>query len=392
MQAYLDCFSGISGDMTLGAMVDLGVPVGWLERELGLMPLEGFDISVRQVMRHGISAALVEVVAEENHHHRRYSHIRAMIDGSSYSMRVKERSLAVFGRLAAAESVIHNVPEEEVHFHEVGGLDAIVDIVGSCLALEYMSVDLITASPLPLGSGFVECRHGTLPIPVPATVEILKGVPVYAGNVACEMVTPTGAAIATALASFFGPLPKMRFEKIGYGAGSREFDTQPNLLRVMLGEPAQQAAGLTIENLVMVECCIDDMNPELYGYLMERLFGRGALDVFWVPVNMKKNRPGTMIKVLCESRRRDDIVECIFLESTTLGVRVYEVQRWALAREEFSIPTQWGDVSAKKVVGIDGSERVIPEFEACRRIADCHGLPLRSVYDKVLLAYHDGTQ
>ncbi|MEJ2157002.1 MAG: nickel pincer cofactor biosynthesis protein LarC [Desulfobacteraceae bacterium] len=270
--AYFDCFSGISGDMTLGALVGLGVPVEWIQKELEQLPLDEFSLNCGGVNRNGIHSNLMEIRFEESHHHRNYQTIAAMIEESSFTPWVKRTSLEMFDRVAAAEAAVHRMPKEKVHFHEVGAMDAIIDIVGTCLGLAYLNIDRVTASPLPLGSGFVECQHGTLPVPAPATLEILKGVPVRSGTIAKEMVTPTGAAIISTIADRFEPMPLMRVERIAYGAGTRDLGTQPNLLRVILGASEPEDDGRHLERQVMVECNIDDMNPEWFGYLMETLF------------------------------------------------------------------------------------------------------------------------
>jgi hypothetical protein len=306
-----------------------------------------------------------------------------MIEQSPFSSRVKQTSLAMFDRVAAAEATIHQMPKEKVHFHEVGAMDAIIDIVGTCLGLEYLGIDRVTASPLPLGSGFVQCQHGTLPVPAPATLEILKGLPVYAGSAAQEIVTPTGAAIISTIADCFEPMPLMRVNRVAYGAGTRDLGGQPNLLRVILGDPESEAVGRHLEKQVMVECNIDDMNPEWFGYLMETLFEEGALDVFWEPIYMKKNRPGTMVRVLCDPVKRPAVVDRILAETTTIGVRFYEVQRTCLKRRAIEVETPWGRLKAKAVSDLDGSERIIPEFDACKKVAQANGIPLRAVYGAV---------
>lgn len=384
--AYFDCFSGISGDMTLGALVGLGVPVRWLEGELKRLPVDEFSIGVLDISSHGIQANRMNIQVVDKGHHRDYGTISGMISGSTLPEKVKDKSLAMFRCIAEAEAAVHNQPVEKVHFHEVGGMDAIIDIVGACLALEYLKIERVAASPLPLGSGFVKCQHGTLPVPAPATVEILKGVPVYAGSVAKEMVTPTGAAIISSLTEDFVPMPLMRIDRVGYGAGSRELDDRPNVLRVIVGESLNGEADPALEKLVMVECNIDDMNPEMFGYLMDQLFEDGALDVFWEPVYMKKNRPGTLVRVLCRTEKRAGICERILSETTTLGVRFHEVQRSCLSRRIVEVDTPWGKIQAKEVVGIDGGKRVVPEFEACRKVAQTHGVALRTVYDAVLVS------
>jgi hypothetical protein len=381
--AYFDCFSGISGDMALGALVDLGVPAAWIRESLRVLPLDGFDIQARTVMRHGIAAVQVTVETAEDHHHRHYDHIQALIEKSPLSDRVKRNSLAIFERIAEAEAKIHGCPKESVHFHEVGSMDAIVDVVGSCLAMEYLGIDTVMASALPLGRGFVTCAHGILPVPAPAVIEILKGVPVYSGNVEMELVTPTGAAILVGTGTEFVPMPPMKVLRAGYGAGTREIEAQPNLLRVLLGEATSPCSATAPERLVMVETCIDDMNPEIFGYLMEILFSDGALDVFWVPVQMKKNRPGTLVKVLCAPEHREKVVTRILTETTSLGVRYHEVYRTALPRESVRVQSAFGTIEVKRVIGMDGEAQWIPEYEVCRRIAQERKVPLRQVYETI---------
>lgn len=380
--AYFDCFSGISGDMTLGALVHLGVPLDWLKHQLAALPLEGFDIVARNVTCNGMGAVKVDVRCLEKQPHRHHSDIVALIEKSDLPLPVKQNSLAIFDRLAEAEAHIHGCTKESVHFHEVGAVDAVADIVGSCLGLDYLGIDAIHVSPLPLGSGMLTCEHGVLPIPAPATVEILKDVPVYGGPRGKELVTPTGAAIAASLANAFGPLPEMRVEKAGYGAGSHQLAEQPNVLRVMIGEPVPQSM-VTTETLQVVETSLDDMNPEFFGYLMERLFEDGALDVLWVPVHMKKNRPGTLVQVLCEAGVRQAVIDRILSETTSLGVRWHEVRRMALKRRAVEVDTDFGRVAAKAITGIDGSVRIVPEFEVCRKIALEKGVALRTVYASV---------
>ncbi|MFZ1986472.1 MAG: nickel pincer cofactor biosynthesis protein LarC [Desulfatitalea sp.] len=381
--AYFDCFSGISGDMTLGALVHLGVPAAWLKETLRSLPLDGFDIQVRCVQRNGIAAMKVDVESAEEHHHRHFGHIQALIEKCPLSDRVKRDSMAIFERIADAEAKIHCCPKESVHFHEVGSMDAIVDVVGSCLAMEYLGIDTILASALPLGRGFVTCAHGVIPVPAPAVLEILKGVPVYSGNAEMELVTPTGAAILVGTGAEFASMPPMKILRVGYGAGTREIDGRPNLLRVLLGEATPSHSATTPERLVMVETSIDDMNPEIFGYLMETLFDDGALDVFWVPVQMKKNRPGTLVKVLCAPEHREQVVARILAETTSLGVRYHEVYRTALPRQTVTVQSAFGTIEVKRVVGLDGDAQWIPEYEVCRRIAQERKVPLRQVYETI---------
>jgi len=383
MIAYFDCFSGISGDMTLGAFLDLGVPLELLKDSLSQLIPQEFDISVETVSRHGISAKHANVQVKDSATSRHYSDIVSLIQNSPLSENVKTRSLSIFDRIATAEAGIHGSNKEHVHLHEVGGIDAIVDIVGTALCVDCLGIDTVVASKIPVGEGFVTSQHGRLPVPVPATTAILKGVPVYGSGVPSELVTPTGAAIVTSLSGSYGAIPDMTIEKIGYGAGTKEFDDRPNLLRVLMGNPEASLAGLHHEQLVMIEACVDDMNPELYGFLMDRLVADGALDVFWVPVYMKKNRPGTMVQVLCTRDQKNSLIQRILTETTSLGVRHYAVDRNSLPREPAQVNTRFGPVQVKKVTAPDGEVRWVPEYEACKNIALEKNIPLRIVYDTV---------
>ena len=383
MLAYFDCFSGISGDMTLGAFIDLGVPVQWLKDTLCSIPLTGFDLTVSSVSRHGIMAKSVHIYSEDTEESRDYITIRSLIEKSPLSAMVKQRSVKIFERLANAESKIHGCPAEKVHFHEVGGIDAIADIVGAALCIEYLGIKRITASSLPLGTGFVSCRHGTLPVPSPATLEILKGIPVFGTGIACELVTPTGAAIIATLAESYGPMPDMAIEKTGYGAGKQDIESKPNLLRIIAGTPKNQQTDSRKETVVMIETCIDDMNPEIFGFVMDRLFEDGALDVYWIPVFMKKNRPGTMAQVLCRKSQKEAIINRILSETTSSGVRYYDVERAILAREEIIVKTGYGMIKAKRITDTDGAVRIVPEYEVCKKIALERNIPIRVVYDAI---------
>jgi len=387
MLAYFDCFSGISGDMALGALLDLGIPVEWLQERLKKIPLETFDIKVEQVLRNGLKAQNVFVNVKDDGKSRNYKEIRLLIEASPLSESVKNKSLKIFDRIAFAEAKIHQCPVEEVHFHEVGGVDAIVDIVGTALCLEHLGIKKIIASTIPLGRGFVLCSHGTLPIPAPATIEILKDVPVYGTQIENELVTPTGAAIIASIAESFGPIPQMNVEKIGYGAGKNNLGNRPNLLRVITGTVSDSRTKNHTEyqkgNIVVVETCIDDMNPEIFGFLMDRLFEDGALDVLWIPVFMKKNRPGTMIQVMCADEKKDIVINRILSETTSLGIRYYGVQRRFLERQQIKIKTKYGKLDVKQVKDINGSVRLIPEYEVCKKIAIEKNIPIRKVYDTI---------
>jgi len=389
MFAYFDCFSGISGDMTLGALLDLGVPLKWLKESLSAIPLEGFEITETAVWRHGIQAkrAMVEV-KQEDHIERNFFEIKSTIQASPLSSEVKKRSISIFERLAAAEAKIHGCPIDDVHFHEVGAIDAIVDIVGTSLGLEYLGISEVMASKIPLGRGFVSCRHGNLPVPAPATAAILTDVPVYGTEIEHELVTPTGAAIIVSLAKAFKPMPEMRIQSIGYGAGQRELESRPNLLRVIVGTKNEADTrlqeNLNSDQVVIVETCIDDMNPEIFGFLMDRLFKDGALDVYWIPVYMKKNRPATMIQVLCHAGHRDAIIHRILSETTSSGARFYEAARRTLVRDHCEIDTSYGKITVKRIKAPTGDFRIVPEYEVCKEIAIKKDIPLQRVYETIV--------
>jgi len=388
MLAYFDLFSGISGDMTLGAFIDLGVPVDWLAGQLQQMPLSGFRLSAADVTVHGISAKRVCVEALPESESRNYSRIRALIQESRLAERVKDRSLAVFERIAAAEAAIHKCTKEEVHFHELGGIDAIVDIVGAALCLEFLGIEAIESSRVPLGSGFVRSRHGVLPVPAPATLAILKGVPVYGSDATFELVTPTGAAIVATVSRAFGKMPEMIVDRVGYGAGSHVSESAPNLLRVVIGRApeadAASPAGCEDDTVLVLETDIDDMNPEVLGYTAERLFAAGALDVILHPVYMKKNRPGTLLQVLCRQREKNRLIGCILSETTSLGVRYYHARRRILKRAKAFVQTPFGRVQVKKIIELSGRVRLAPEYDSCREIAAERGIPIQKIYDAVL--------
>ena len=387
MLAYFDCFSGISGDMTLGALLDLGVPVKWLQERLKKIPLKTFDLKVDQKLKNGLKAQNVYVQVKDDGKSRNYKQIRRLIQASPLTDGVKNKSLKIFKKIASAEAKIHQCPIEEVHFHEVGGVDAIVDIVGTALCLEYLGIKRIIASAIPLGRGFVSCSHGTIPIPAPANIEILKDVPLYGTQLEHELVTPTGAAIIASISDSFGVIPLMTVEKIGYGAGKKDLGGRPNMLRVITGTALdsrmENHTGYQIDRIVVVETCIDDMNPEIFGFLMDRLFEDGALDVLWVPVYMKKNRPGTMIQVMCVDEIKDMVIDRILSETTSLGIRYYDVQRRFLERQRIKINTEYGKLYVKQVKNLNGSVRIVPEYEVCKKIASEKNIPIRKVYDTI---------
>lgn len=377
--AYFDCFSGMSGDMVLGAFIDLGVPQDVIETEVGRVVPGTFRLEVRDAQRMGIGGTQVDVVVSTDKESRDYGRIKDLIEGSDLADGVKGESLQIFSRLAQVEARIHGCAPETVHFHEIGGIDAMVDIIGAAAARSWLGIETVTASQIPVGKGFVRCAHGVLPVPAPATVALLEGVPVVGTEVPAELVTPTGAAIVTTFSSSYGAMPPMCIQKIGYGVGRAELKDRPNLLRIVTGEAGPAVAG---DEVHVIETNIDDMNPEIFGFLMERLFEDGALDVIWIPVYMKKNRPGVLVQVLCETVNRDKIVDRILTETTTSGVRCHLVSRRKLPREVRVVDTPFGSVEVKEIATPGGPSRV-PEYEACRRIAREQGLPLKQVYAMV---------
>ncbi len=374
--AYLDCFSGISGDMLVGALLDAGLELGVLEEAVKGLGLSGVRLERTREARSHIHGTRFLVHVASDQPERTHGDIERLIGESGLSKRVKERSLAVFQALAEVEARIHGCGVEEVHFHEVGAADSIVDIVGAVAGMEALGIERVLCSVLPLGTGFVKSRHGTIPVPAPATVGLLRGVPVKDAGVEHETVTPTGAALARVLSEGFGALPSMVVGGVGYGVGSREVPGRPNLLRVVLGEVDEALA----DTVVVVEANLDDCPGEWTGFVVERLFEAGALDVWLVPVQMKKQRPGVVVRAVGRPEDRDRLADVILRESTTLGVRFQEVARRVLERELGRVESPWGPLDVKRVKGLDGVWRVLPEYEACREAAREHGVPLREVY------------
>jgi hypothetical protein len=427
--AYLDCFSGMSGDMFLGALVDAGVPAKLLEETVVALDI-GARLEISRVDRGGISATKVDVYvtgekdvptrkmqSERGHSHERegsarasrprphehsgphesdppHEHgrglkeIREIIARAAVSSAAKKTAIEIFEALGAAEAKIHNTEAERIHFHEVGGVDAMVDIVCAATGVEALALDQIVCSPLNVGGGTVTCAHGTFPVPAPATVELLKGAPVFSSGIQAELVTPTGAAIVKILATRFGPFPEMQIEKAGYGAGTRDFPGHPNIVRLSIGDsPAKAKSKTAQETITVLEANLDDLNPQVFGYVMDRLLEEGALDVFSVPVQMKKNRPGSVLTVLCKSEDAARLTQLIFLETTTLGVRQREERRQILSRKWISVTTRWGDVRLK-IASMNGTvANYAPEYEDCRRIAVEHHVPLKSVIQEAVQEY-----
>jgi uncharacterized protein (TIGR00299 family) protein len=439
---YFDCFSGISGDMALGALIDCGVPVEALREGLSSLAVTGWEIAAQPVLQSGIHAMDVTISLhgvtdveelqsthsadnhhEHEHHHNHHDHdhqhehdhdhdhhdhthhhshgrsmaeIRTVIEASGLSERVKRSSLEIFGRIAAAEAHLHHSTLEEIHFHEIGGVDSLIDICGVAWCLEYLDIESVYCSALPYSAGFVDCAHGRMPVPAPATLELLKDALLTPTDVKGELVTPTGAGIVAALSKGFGPPPAMTPRRIGHGSGKKRFADRPNLLRVVVGDAAETPAhlqtepgldGLEWQTLSLIETNVDDMNPEFFNYVFERLFAAGALDVWLQPVQMKKNRPAFVLSVLCESSARDAVVTVLLRETTTLGVRLTTVQRAALTRAIQTVETPYGAVRIKIADWPQQQlHRAVPEYSDVERRAQESGATLREVYQTALMS------
>lgn len=377
---YFDCFCGISGDMVLGALTDAGLDFKAWVAEVEKLGLTGYDISKKKVKRAGLSGTKVTIKVTEPQPARHLAEIERLIGRAKISPVAKEKSLRVFKRLAEAEARAHGVAIEKVHFHEVGAVDSIIDIVGSTIAIEMMGIENILSSPLNLGSGTVRFSHGTFPVPAPATAALVKGFPAYASEIKAELTTPTGAALMTSLAEGAGPMPHMTVEKIGYGAGGRELPEIPNMLRVFIGKIDVSYEQDTVS---IIEANIDDMDPRIYEYVMERLFKAGAVDVWLTPIVMKKSRPGVTLSAMADASKTSSLVDIIMTETTTFGVRIYEAGRRKFAREFKEVSTKYGKVSVK--VGLVGGKAVkaVPEYEDVKAAAIKSGRPLREILDTV---------
>jgi uncharacterized protein (TIGR00299 family) protein len=383
--AYFDCFSGISGDMTLGALVDAGVSLDALRAELAKLDLLGYDLKAEKVNRSGIAATKVSVIIDQKDQKSRHLFdIVNIIEASTLSSSVKEKSSRIFKRLAEAEAKVHGSTPDSIHFHEVGAVDAIVDIVGSTVGLELLGITQIIASAINVGSGTVKTAHGLLPIPAPATAELLAGIPFYQSSTQGELTTPTGAVVISTLGSSFGPMPSMKVERVAYGAGDKEFPGPPNVLRLMIG---QSAAGYDEDTSIVIETNIDDMSPQLYDYLIEKLIQQGAHDVYLTPIIMKKGRPAILLSVLTDKAKSDVALDTIFRETTSIGVRIQEVGREKLSREMRVIDTVYGKIRIK--ISKRGEEvlTMTPEYEDCRRIAEEKQIPLKQVMEEARTAF-----
>ena len=376
---YLDAFAGISGDMMLGALADLGVPFELYQSVASRLGLSEVEIASARTERKSIGAVKINVRAPERGVVRTYAHIKSLIADSSLSEAVKERSQKIFLLIAEAESRIHSRSIDQVHFHELGSADTLVDVAGTAAGLEHLGVEELLCAPLPMGTGMVKTHHGILPIPAPAVVEILKDVPVYSSGIPTELVTPTGAAIAAALASDFCLLPPMRIQAVGYGAGDRDLEI-PNLLRAFLGDREIAVRGRSRERRLVFSTNIDDMNPELYPYIVEKLFEAGAEDVWLYPIQMKKTRPAVTLNVLVPPPREEEIKEVVFAETKTLGMRIFEVDKEYLDREIIQVETSYGTLRVKLARQEGRPVNIAPEYEDCRKVAAESGVPLKDVY------------
>jgi uncharacterized protein (TIGR00299 family) protein len=393
---YFDCFSGVSGDMLLGSLVDSGVDLETLESELAKLGLDGYSLKAYKTKRGQISGTKVDVelseLKEKSHHHhgRHFSEIKIIIEKSKLSEEVKRRSLNIFKKIGVAEAAIHSIPLEKVHFHEVGALDSIVDIVGSVAGIVSLNADKIYASSINTGEGTVKCDHGTLPVPAPATVKLMEGIPCYSSGVKKELATPTGVAILNEMVDEFGSLPSMVIQHSGFGAGRHEIESIPNLLRLIVGEI--QSISVSDKDMLMIETNIDDMNPEFYDHISQLLFDAGAVDVFSSPILMKKNRPAQKLSILTLRSTFQKIQKIVFEESTTFGLRYYSVDRAILDRKNVTVETSYGLVNVK--IGSFNGEviQIAPEYEDCKSLAKEKEVPLKQVYNQALQKVQDITQ
>jgi hypothetical protein len=402
---YFDCFSGISGDMTIGALLDLGLDFVYLKTELKKLPVEGYELKAERVVRSNLSALKFDVEVEgdtghdhghhhdhhhhhEHHHfHRRASEILKMIRESSLGANAKRIAADIFTKLAISEGKVHNIPPEEVEFHEVGAVDSIVDTVGTAIGFDALGIERFLCSAINVGSGFIHCQHGVMPVPAPATADLLRGATIYSKHVNTELVTPTGAAILAAVVNRFGPLQNFAADRIGYGAGTKQFPDFPNCVRLMVGEERGTVPLNAAEEVIVIEANIDDMTPQNFGYVTEKLFAAGALDVFTLPVQMKKGRPGHLLQVLAPADTADALSRIIFQETTTIGIRRHGVNRTTLDREFVEVETEYGKVKIK-VSRLDGEVvNFAPEYEDCARIARERNVPLKRVQAEAMAAY-----
>lgn len=386
--AYFDCSSGISGDMCLGALIDAGVPVAKLENELRKIPIKGYKLKVKRVKRSGFAATKAEVIqkaAHESHitEHRKWKDVERTIRTSSLSDEIKQKGLSIFRRLFTAEAKVHGETFDAAHLHELGAVDSIVDILGTVIGLKLLGIEKVYSSSVNTGGGSVRTKHGILPVPAPATAELLKGIPVYSDGINYELTTPTGAVILKKISSSFGTIPDMVIEKIGIGAGNKDFKDKPNVLRILIGQSKDQRAENREQKVAVIETTIDDMNPQIYEYVMEKLFKAGALDVYLTQLIMKKGRPGIKLTVLCNSKEKEKMMKILFEETTTIGLRFYEADRQTLKREIKEINTALGKVKVKTSKLGSDIIKITPEYEDCKKLAKKLKMPLIEVMKRV---------
>jgi len=376
--AYLDCFSGVSGDMFVGSLLDAGLPLERLEKIISGLNLNGYRISAKKEERNSIFGTKFSVLLQqEDQKARHLKEIKEILKRSDLPLSVIEKCILIFENLASTEGEIHHVSPDEVHFHELGAVDSIIDIVAAIAGIHLLGIEKLFVSRIPVGTGIMTGAHGKIPVPSPATIALLKDIPVYYSGQDVEMVTPTGAALVTSLCSSFGPMPPMTIDRVGYGVGSRTLADRPNLLRILIGNDIDKQRS---ETVVVLESNLDDMSPELLGYLMDSLFDAGAKDVSFSHIQMKKNRPGIQLQVVGQPEDKERLTGVIFRESTTLGVRISYSQRAVLQRGELMVDSPWGKMRIKKVINQDGGTVLLPEYEECRRIAKENDLALRDVY------------
>jgi pyridinium-3,5-bisthiocarboxylic acid mononucleotide nickel chelatase len=387
--AYFDLIAGASGDMILGALLDAGLPEDVLRQRLAALKIADFEIQIRRVEKNGFSATKVDVLIADDAPRRHIGDIETIIRNSDLTEAIQDQAIAIFRNIGQVEADIHGTTLDQVHLHELSGLDTIVDVVGALVGLQALGVEKFYASPVPLGLGLAQGAHGTFPIPAPATLGLLEGVPVIGLDLDKELVTPTGAALLTHLVTDFGSIPAMKIEAVGYGAGGRDLPI-PNVLRLLLGEQ-KDFADSQVESLLMLETNIDDMNPEIYEYVMQRLFDAGALDVFMAPIQMKKNRPGTTLSVLCREQDAPHLQNILFSETTTLGIRLLNVVRSSLRRSAQTVNTQFGQVRMKIAHLPDGQTKAAPEYEDCRRLALEHNLPIKVIYHQAMRNFENSS-
>ena len=385
--AYFDCFSGISGDMTLGALVDAGCPADLLRAELKFLQVPGWELTTEKVWKNGMAATYVRVKTEDQQKHRSLSTILEILTNSPLAPPVRERASRIFQKLGEAEAHVHNAPIEKVHFHEVGAVDSIVDIVGSCIGFHALGIERFACSPLNVGGGTAKMAHGVLPVPAPATARLLQGAPTFSNGVQRELVTPTGAAIVATLCDSFGPQPPMTVSAIGYGAGTADLEGQPNVVRIMIGDSVEKVSSAGDEEISIIEANLDDMNPQIYGYVLEKALLAGALDVYTTALQMKKNRPGTLLTILCRPEDTDALMSLVFAETTTFGVRTHRAKRRALQREWVNVSTGYGSVRIKLSRSNGHILHVTPEYDDCRKLAVENDVPLQQVISEALRAY-----